>query len=203
MKEIADLIEDTLPTVEEEKSPPLMRDHWLTRGRFLENVGFWEPEAYPLAIAAYERGLSIAKAKHEPEARGRALTDYANTMSRLRTANDEEQDEKIMATHQEALTTFGMETSTMGRTQALNSFAIYLNEPLHGERAANQERALSLIQEAINLFEGDERADRRNDLVCRTLAGAYLTKSNIIHRREIGDRTRLRSCGERFIADRS
>ena len=92
-----------------------------------------------------------------------------------------------MATYQEALTTFKMETSVIGRTIALQSFAIYLNERLHGERSANQERALSLVQQAIDLLEQDERADRENDMVSRTLASAYLAKSNILRRRGIGE----------------
>jgi len=50
----------------------------------------------------------------------------------------------------------------------------------------NQERALSFVQQAIDLLENDERADRENDLVGRTLASAYLTKSNILRRRGIG-----------------
>lgn len=186
LTECADLIEQTLSSVDD-RTPRLLRDLWFTRARLLENVGFWRPEAFPESIAAYERGLSVAKVKHEAEARGRALTDYANTMSRLRTANDEDHDRKIMDTYEEALTTFGMETSVIGRTLALNSFAIYLNDRLHGDRSANQERALKLIQEAIDLLETDERADRQNDLVGRTLASAHLAKSNILHRREVGD----------------
>jgi hypothetical protein len=186
LKESAELIQETLGMVDE-RTPRLLRDLWVTRARLLENLGFWEPAAYIESIAAYERALSVQKVKHEAEARGRALTDYANTMSRLRSVNDEDHDKKIMATYQEALTTFQMEKSVIGRTLALNSFAIYLNERLHGERSANQERALSLVQQAIDLLENDERADRENDLVGRTLASAYLAKSNILRRRGIGD----------------
>jgi CHAT domain len=186
LKESAELIQKTLRTVDE-STPRLLRDLWATRARLLENVGFWETEAYSESLDAYERALAVAKVKHEAEARGLALTDYANTMSRLRSVNDEDHDKKIMTTYQEALTTFEMEKSVIGRTLALNSFAIYLNERLHGERSANQERALSLVQQAIDLLENDERADRENDLVNRTLASAYLAKSNILRRRAIGD----------------
>lgn len=186
LKESAELIQETLRTVDE-STPRLLRDLWATRARLLENVGFWEPEAYSESLDAYERALAVAKVKHEAEARGLALTDYANTMSRLRSVNDEDHDKKIMATYQEALTTFEMEKSVIGRTLARNSLAIYLNERLHGERSANQERALSLVQQAIDLLENDERADRENDLVGRTLASAYLAKSNILRRRGIGD----------------
>jgi tetratricopeptide (TPR) repeat protein len=186
LKRSAELIQETLGTVDE-NTPRLFRDLWVTRARLLENVGFWEPEAYSESLEAYGRALSVAKVKHEAEARGRALTDCANTMSRLRSVNDEDHDKKIMATYQEALTTFEMEKSVIGRTLALDSFAIYLNERLHGERSANQERALSLVQQAIDLLEQDERADHENNLVGRTLASAYLTKSNILRRRGIGD----------------
>ena len=82
LKKCAELIQETLGTVDE-RTPRLLRDLWVTRARLLENVGFWEPEAYVESIAAYERALSVEKVKHEAEARGRALTDYANTMSRL------------------------------------------------------------------------------------------------------------------------
>ena len=186
LRECADLIQETLRTVDE-TTPRLLRDLWLTRARILENIGFWEPDAYTEAIAAYEQGLSVAKVKHEAEARGRALTDYANTMSRLRSVSEEDHDKKIMDTYQEALTTFAMEKSTIGKTLALHSFAIYLNERLHEDRSANQERALSLIQQAIELLEPDQKADRSNDLVRRTLASSYLAKSNILRRRGIGD----------------
>lgn len=187
LRESAELIQATLGTVDE-STPRLLRDLSVTRARLLENVGFWEPKAYSESLDAYERALAVAKVKHEAEARGRALTDYANTMSRLRSVNDEDQDKKIIATYEEALTTFEMEKSVIGRTLALHSFAIYLNERLHGERSANQERALSLIQKAIDLLEHDEHADRKNDLVSRTLASAYLTKSNILRHRGIGDK---------------
>ncbi len=83
-----------------------------------------------------------------------------------------------------------MHPTTLGLGLALNSYAIYLNERLEGERGANQERALVLVQDAINLFETapEERLDKKNDLVARTLASAYLTaKSNIIKDREFGD----------------
>ena len=82
-----------------------------------------------------------------------------------------------------------MHPTTLGLGLALNSYAIYLNERLEGERGANQERALVLVQDAINLFETapEERLDKKNDLVARTLASAYLAKSNIIKDREFGD----------------
>jgi hypothetical protein len=186
LRKCADIIQETLRSIDE-TTPRLLRDLWVTRARLLENAGFWEPEVYTEAIEAYEHALSVAKVKHEAEARGRALTDYANTMSRLRSVNDEDYDQKIVTTYQEALTTFEMETSVIGRTLALHSFAIYLNERLHGERSANQERALSLIQQAIDLLEQDEGKDRHNDLVSRTLASSYLAKSNILRHRWIGD----------------
>ena len=186
LKDSAELLRETLGTVDE-STPRLLRDLWATRARLLENVGFWEPEAYSDSLESYEQALEVAKVRHEAESRGLILTDYANTMSRLRSVSDEDYDKKIMATYQEALTTFEMEKSVIGRTLALNSFAIYLNERLHGERSANQERALSFIQQAIDLLENDERADRENDLVRRTLASAYLAKSNILRRRGIGD----------------
>jgi CHAT domain-containing protein len=186
LRECSDLIAKTLRSIDE-TTPRLLRDLWVTRARLLENVGFWEPVAYTDAIKAYEHALSVAQVKHEAEARGQALTDYANTMSRLRSVNDEDYDKKIVSTYEEALTTFEMEKSVIGRTLALHSFAIYLNERLHGERSANQERALSLIQQAIDLLEKDERADRQIDLVSRTLASAYLAKSNILRQRLIGD----------------
>jgi hypothetical protein len=60
----------------------------------------------------------------------------------------------------------------------------------HGDRAANQERSLTLAQEAIDLIEraiAVEKLDGDNDHVLRTLASAYLTKSNTIRKRNLGD----------------
>src|SRR5579864_3761784 len=76
LRKCADLIHETLQSIDE-TTPRLLRDLWVTRARLLENVGFWEPEVYTEAIEAYEHALSVTKVKHEAEARGRALTDYA------------------------------------------------------------------------------------------------------------------------------
>jgi tetratricopeptide (TPR) repeat protein len=189
LTEMADEIEDVLPLIDPERSPRLTRDLWMALARLLENVGIWQPEAYHLAGRAYERGLSVSTMKHELEARGMALTDYANTLSRIKSTDDESHDKKIIGLYEEALTTFEMAPRILGRTLALNSYAIYLNERLEGERGANQEKALALIQKAIDLFEAtpEEKADRQNDLVVRTLGSAYLAKSNIIRDREVGD----------------
>ena len=189
LTEMAEEIEGVLPLIDAERSPRLTRDLWIVRARLLENVGIWQPEAYHLAAQAYECGLSVPNIKHELEARGMALTDYANTLSRIKSTGDESDDRKIIGLYEEALTTFDMDHRVLGRTLALSSYAIYLNERLEGERGANQERALALIQEAIDLFEAtpEEDVDRQNDLVVRTLASAYLAKSNIIRDREVGD----------------
>jgi hypothetical protein len=189
LTDMADEIKGILPLIDPERSPRLTRDLWIVRARLLENVGIWQPDAYYLAAQAYERGLSVPNIKHELEARGMALTDYANTLSRIKSTGDEAGDRKIIGLYEEALTTFNMDHRVLGRTLALNSFAIYLNERLEGERGANQERALALIQEAIDLFEAtpEEELDTKNDLVVRTLASAHLAKSNIIRDREVGD----------------
>ena len=187
--ETADVIEGALPSIDAELSPRLTRDLWFARARLLENVGIWKPGVYHAAAEAYRRGLSVPKIKHELEARGRALTDYANTLSRIKTTDEGADDRKIIVIYEEALSTFDMEDGIIGKALALSSYAIYLNERLEGERGASQERALALIQEAIDLCEAtpQELLDKRNDLVVRTLASAYLAKSNIIRHREIGD----------------
>lgn len=189
LTEMAGEIENVLPLIDPERSPRLTRDLWITRARLLENLGNWHPEAYCVAAQAYENGLSVLTIKHELEARGRALTDYANTLSRIAPRDDESHDIKIIGLYEEALRAFEMDPSILGRTLALNSYAIYLNERLIGERAQNQERALALVQKAIDLFDAtpEEGIHRQNDVVVRTLASAYLAKSNIILHREIGD----------------
>lgn len=58
LKESAELIRETLGTVDE-KTPRLLRDLWVTRARLLENVGFWEPEAYSHSLDAYERPPAV------------------------------------------------------------------------------------------------------------------------------------------------
>ena len=118
-----------------------------------------------------------------------ALTDYANTLSRIKTAGDPSQDKKIIALYDEALKTFEMHLRCPRagpRSELVHDLS---NERLEGERGANQERALALVQKAIDLFEAtpDEQLNRKDDLVVRTIASAYLAKSNIIRHREVGD----------------
>ena len=188
LHEAIDLIDETLPFVDVTKSPRLTRDLWFVHARILENIGIWEPEVYEAAAVSYQRGLDVPNIAFELEARGMALTDYANTLSRLHPADEEAHDKKITATFREALTILKTEKRILGGTLALNSYAIYLNERRFGERVENQERALALAQEAIDLIEGDrENFDESNDYLRRTIAGPYLTKSNVILQREVGD----------------
>jgi hypothetical protein len=153
VKDAVDLIADALLSVDISESPRLTCDLLFVRARLLENVGIWQPSAYESAAEDYASGLAVPNVKHELEARGMALTDYANTLSRLPKADEEE------------------------------------NDRLHGEHGANQERALAMVQEAIDLIEQarQEEFAEDNDLVLRTLASAYLAKSNIIRKREFGD----------------
>jgi hypothetical protein len=97
LTEMASDIEGVLPLIDPDRSPRLTRDLWLALARLLENLGIWQPEAYHRAAQAYEHGLSVSTVMHELEARGMALTDYANTLSRIKTAADPSQDKKIIA----------------------------------------------------------------------------------------------------------
>jgi hypothetical protein len=83
LHEVADLIAKTLHLVDPAKSPRLTRDLWIVRARLLENIGIWKPESYEDAANSYQRGLDVPNIAFELEARGMALTDYANTLSRL------------------------------------------------------------------------------------------------------------------------
>lgn len=188
LQHAADAIHETLPSVDTVRLPRLTRDLWIVRARLLENVGTWNPEAYEDAAHAYHEGLAVANIKFELEARGMALTDYANTLSRLQRDDLRALDKKIMSTFEEALTVFRTEERILGGTLARNSYAIYLNERMFGNRIENQERALALVQEAIGIIEGDkEDYDPNNDYLSRVVAGPYLTMSNIVLQREVGD----------------
>ena len=137
------------------------------------------------------RALDVPNIAFELEARGMALTDYANTLSRLHRNDEAAHDKQIRATFEEALAVFRTERRILGGTLARNSYAVYLNERLLGSRSENQERALALAQEAIDLIESEDQSewDQNNDFLRRTLSGPYLTKSNVILQRE--DRRRL------------
>ncbi len=152
LHEVAGLIAKTLPLVDPAKSPRLARDLWIVRARLLENIGIWKPGAYEDAADSYQRGLDVPNIEFELEARGMALTDYANTLSRLRRDDEVALDKKIIATFKEALAVFRTEKRILGGTLARNSYAIYLNERHFGDRIENQERALALAQEAIDLI---------------------------------------------------
>lgn len=183
------LIDATLPSVDPVKSPRLTRDLWIVRARLLENIGIWAPAAYEDAAASYQKGLDVPNIAFELEARGMALTDYANTLSRLHRDDEAAHDKQIRATFEEALAVFRTERGILGGTLARNSYAVYLNERLLGSRSENQERALALAQEAIDLIESEDQSewDQNNDFLRRTLSGPYLTKSNVILQREIGE----------------
>jgi CHAT domain-containing protein len=188
LHEVADLIAKTFHLVDPAKSPRLTRDLWIVRARLLENIGIWNPEAYEDAANSYQRGLDVPNIAFELEARGMALTDYANTLSHLHREDEAALDKKIIATFEEALAVFRTEKRILGGTLARNSYAVYLNERHFGDRIENQERALALAQEAIDLIESDsEEYDPDNDYLRRTIAGPYLTKSNVILQREVGD----------------
>jgi CHAT domain len=188
LQQTADLVGETLPSVDPEKSPRLTRDLWFWRARLLENVGIWRADAYEEAADAYQRGLDVANIKFELEARGMAMTDYGNTLTRLHREDEAALDKKIIATFEESLSIFRAEKRILGGTLARNSYAVYLNERAFGNRLDNQEKALSLVQEAIGIIEGDtEEYDSNNDYLRRTIAGPYLTMSNIFLKREVGD----------------
>lgn len=188
LQEAADAIRSTLPSVDIARLPRLTRDLWIVRARLLENVGIWNPEAYEDAADAYHEGLNVANIKFELEARGMALTDYANTLSRLHRDDHVALDREIISTFEEALTVFRTEERILGGTLARNSYAVYLNERMFGNRIENQEKALALVQEAIGIIEGDnEEYDPNNDYLSRVVAGPYLTMSNIVLQREVGD----------------
>jgi CHAT domain-containing protein len=188
LDEVADLIAKTLHLVDPAESPRLTRDLWFVRARLLENIGIWKPGAYEDAANSYQRGLNVPNIAFELEVRGMALTDYANTLSRLHREDEAALDKKIIVTFEEALAVFRTEKRILGGTLARNSYAVYLNERHFGDRIENQERALALAQEAIDLIESDqEEYDPDNDYLRRTIAGPYLTKSNVILQREVGD----------------
>jgi hypothetical protein len=77
------LISDALPSIDVSMSPRLTRDLFFSRARLLENIGMWLSGAYQSAADDYARGLAVPKVAHELEARGSALTDYANTLTRI------------------------------------------------------------------------------------------------------------------------
>ncbi len=184
------LITNALPLLDPNVSPRLMRDLFFSRARLLENVGIWQPPAYESAAEDYARGLAVPRVRHELEARGAALTDYANTLTKIPNSETEENDRKIVDTYEEALANLSSKERTLSRGLALNSYAAYLNNRLHGDRAANQERSLAMAQEAIDLIEramAEGKLDGDNQHVLRTVASAYLTKSNTIRKRNLGD----------------
>ncbi|HLV89421.1 MAG TPA: CHAT domain-containing protein [Candidatus Sulfotelmatobacter sp.] len=190
LEDATDLIGNALTVIKEEVSPRLMRDLLFARARHLENIGNWQPSAYELAVEDYSRGLAVSKVAHELEARGAALTDYANTLTKIPQPDAEENDRKIIATYEEALITLSSPERTVSRSLALNSYAAYLNDRLQGDRSINQERALSMAQQAIDLIEraiASEDFDRNNNHTLRALASAYLTKSNVVRKRDVGD----------------
>ncbi len=132
-------------------------------------------------------GLDVANIKFELEARGMAMTDYGNTLTRLHREDEVALDKKIIATFEESLSIFRAEKRILGGTPARNSYAVYLNERGFGNWLDNQEKALSLVQDAIGLNRRRCRGNTisNNDSLRRTIAGPYLTMSNIFLKREL------------------
>ncbi|UQA61840.1 CHAT domain-containing protein [Polyangium aurulentum] len=189
LEEAVACIGRALAPLDSSRSPRLVRDLLFSRGRINENIGQWKPDAFSAAAEDLREGLAIAGVGHEREARGRALGDLANVLRRIRL--DEATDAGICATYDEALTFLPAGDSTTSRAIVLNNYAGYLQERHFGDAARNRERALELINEAIELLANLPRRNWLDAHERGALASAYMTRGNIIRSRSFGKQSEL------------
>jgi hypothetical protein len=96
-------ITQALSNVTETQSPRLVRDLYFARARLLENLAVRDRDQYIAAERDYRAGLAVSAVAYESEARGRALGDLANTLTRAHNAHRAEYDGQVIELFEEAL----------------------------------------------------------------------------------------------------
>jgi len=180
--------------------PGLERDLRLAHARIISELSKWDPRLGADAIAEFERGLQVDWGRFDCEARGMGLCDLAGAMWRYMkssTACGIEED-AIESLYKTALVHLTRERSTFGRITVLANYAIFLNERHQDNDGHNQELALRLVDEALEI-ERDWRELQERELQgleesgylgtphrATIQASIWLTRGNIIRARTFG-----------------
>lgn len=181
--------------------PGLERDSRLAHARIIAELSKWDPRMGADAIAEFERGLQVPWARFDCEARGLGLCDLAGAMWRfMNFAHDSSAIEEgaIEALYKTALIYVPRDKYSFGRITVLTNYAIFLNERQTGNDAHNQELALRLVDESIEIeLEWRQRVEGELQSVdeldspatphrMTIQASVWLTRGNIIRARTFG-----------------
>jgi hypothetical protein len=175
--------------VDDSRSPRLLRDLRFAEGRLLQDLAIWDPPLHDDAARAFKEGLRVAAVQYEREPRGRALSDLANSVYNVKGRGTKAVTRQAERYFREALVCLPADEFPLSRAVALQSYAAFLNERSDGDSAAFQERALALLDEAISVLEELAHSPEATEVMFTPLAGAYLTKGNVLLERVAGDET--------------
>jgi len=189
------LLDDALRVVPVERQR-FVRDIHFTRARVAENLATWEPRYLEEALNSLQSGLKIGGVDHDRSARGRALGDLGNVLGKLAAKRGGVDWTDVDAAFEDALSHLPDKTD-WGRAVVLSNFAVSLMERPSGDRGANVERSLVLVNEALTIA-GDIEAT--GSWMREAHAGMHLTRGNALRERAYGSREdRLREARETFF----
>lgn len=176
-------VEEMVPRIATGEHPGLERDLRLAQGRILGELVGWDRSCALRASQEFQAGLGVRWARYDCEARGLGLADYAGALRSLPSTHSLRS--TIEATYKEALWHLSSTRFPRGRVSVLVNFASFLNEQSGRAKAQNQERALRLLNEAIELCEKNvaDKAALSAPFFREQLATVWLVHGNVLRAR--------------------
>lgn len=188
LRNAAELLRSSLDELQPGKGPRLRRDLHLYRARVLELLAERDAHLLDEAIAEYRAALAVDEVAHEHLSRGSILGDLANALGlRLRTLGGGDEDE-IDRIYRRALTHLDGSTEPAVRASVLANWAMVLNDRESGDVGRQQELALKLIQEGLDLLDSVGETGLADPSRIRFLrASLERTRGNVMQARAYGD----------------
>jgi len=184
----AELLESVLPEVDVRRSARLLRDVHLYRARLIELLAQRDATRLDEAIREYQASLDVAGAAHDHLVRGQAFSDLANALSSRLTTCGEGDEDVIDRTYERALSHIDGAAEPAVRASVLGNRAMFLNQRETGDLGRNQEVALKLAREGLDLLDAAEASGRIEVPRIRFLRGGlHRTVGNALESRLYGD----------------
>lgn len=195
-------IRSAIETTDFRIHPGLERDMRLAHARMIVELSKWSPQMVDEGIAEFKRGLNVSWGRFDCEARGLGICDLAGAMWRsVKSAHVTSvfDERAIEVLYKSALIYAQRKRYPFGRITVLTNYAIFLNEKQTGNTSHNQELALRLVDESIEIeqewrervegemVDGMEGLDSPATPHRQTVqASVCLTRGNIIRARTFG-----------------